>query len=106
MLQDCSHDVCQALPALGFDLELSSPLRCQPVEFCVAASLGRTPIGDKEILVFQAMESGVQRALLNLQRLFGDHLDSLRNRIAVNRPERHDSKYEQVKSALRKVDFV
>ncbi len=95
----------QALPALSFDLELSSALRRQPIKLCVAARLGRTPFGDQKILVFQAMESGIQRALLDLQRLFRDHLDALRNRIAVNRPERHDSKNEQVQCALRKVEF-
>src|SRR5271170_6174955 len=105
MLQDRSHDVGQTLPALGFDLELSSTLRCQPVKLCVAARLGRTPFSDKKLFVFQAVECGVQRTLLDLQRLFGDHLDALRNRIAVNRPERHDSKNEQMKGALRKVEF-
>jgi len=105
MLQDGGNNAGQPLPALSFSLELKAALCAQPVKLCVAASLGRTPFGDQKTLVFQAMKCGVQRALLDLQRIFRDHLDALRNRISVNRSERDDTKNEQVQRSLGKVEF-
>src|ERR1700735_4643500 len=105
MLQDGGNNAGQPLPALSFSLELKAALCAQPVKLCVTASLGRTPFGDQKTLVFQAMKCGVQRALLDLQRIFRDHLDALRNRISVNRSERDDTKNEQVQRSLGKVKF-
>jgi hypothetical protein len=105
MLQNHGYDFGQALPALGFGLELSASLCRQPIKLCLAAGFGGTPLGDEKLLVFQAVKSGIQGALLDLQCFLREHLHVLRNGISVNRPERDDTKNEEVQSALREIEF-
>src|SRR5580698_3797054 len=105
MLQNDGHDLSQTLPALSFGLELSAALCRQPVKLCLTPRLSRTPISGQKILVFQAVKSRIKRALLDLQRFFRNHLNVLRNCVTVNRPERYDTKNEQVQRALGKFEF-
>ncbi len=57
------------------------------------------------MLILQPVERGIQRALLDLQRLFRHHLDVLCDRVAMNRPTRDYAKNQQVQGALRKLEF-
>src|SRR5580704_17209971 len=52
------------------------------------------------------MECGIEGALLDLERVARDLLDSLRNGIAVNGSKRNDPHDEKVERALRKVKAV
>jgi len=99
------HNAGQAFPAFGLGLELRVASFREPVKFCFTACLGGAPFGDKKIFVFEAVKRRIERALLDLQCLFRDHLHALGNRISVNWSLRDDAKDEKVECALREFEF-
>jgi hypothetical protein len=105
MLQDHVDNSGQASPALGLGLELRSTLCGQPIKFCLASRPARAPFGDEKLLVFEPMEGRIERSLLNLQSFFRDLLNALRNRIAVDWPERNDAKDQEVQRTLGEIEF-
>jgi hypothetical protein len=51
------------------------------------------------------MQSGVERALLDLQGLFRNLLDPLRNRIAMDWPQRNNAEDQQIQRTLWEIKF-
>jgi hypothetical protein len=56
--------------------------------------------------MLQAIESGVQRALLNLEEIFGDLLDAQEDAVAMQRAKRDGFEDEHVQSALEKFELL
>jgi hypothetical protein len=105
MLQNHADNLSQASPAISLGLELRSTLCGQPIKLCLASRLARAPFGDEKLLVFEPMKGRVERALLDLQSFFRDLLNALRNRIAVDWPERNDAEDQQVQRTLGEIEF-
>jgi len=56
--------------------------------------------------VLQAVQCGIERALLNLQQFVGDLLDSLGHGLAVHRLERDRPHDEEIERTLYQVGLV
>ena len=78
----------------------------QFVKLGFAARLCLLPVGGEELLILQAMEGRIERALLYLQRFARHLLDSVRDGVAVDRAKSDDAEDEEVESALREVESV
>src|SRR5262245_52356422 len=103
LLQHEADTARQAIPRRLFLFEtLLAGLR-QSIEARAAVVLGRAPVGGDPALAFEALQSGVERALLDLQDLVRQLADALRNRPAVQRLERDRFHDQQVDGALNEV---
>jgi hypothetical protein len=83
-----------------------SAARCrQAVELYAPVRGGQAPLGRDPAESFDAMESGVQRALLNAQDVIGDLLDVTRDGIAVHgcagRERLQDQKVQRALEVVR-----
>src|ERR1700761_7382455 len=76
------------------------------IELRVTACLRRLPVGDEQFFVFEAMESGVKRSLLDLQGIARHLLNPLRDGIAVNGAKRNYPHDEEIEGTLREIEFV
>jgi hypothetical protein len=72
-------------PAAGCSGEFLAALRGKPVELCLAIVFAYAPLGGEQAAVFKAMEGGIERALLNFERILRGVLDHLRDRMAMRR---------------------
>src|SRR5207244_3464076 len=81
---------CMSQPVVLRPLSLfrGLPFRCEPP------------------LLFQPMESGIERAGLYLQKFFGFRANCLRDSEAVARPPLQDLQDEHVERSLKNVDAV
>jgi hypothetical protein len=86
-------------------LELGSPLGGQAIKLSLAAGFRFSPFGSQKIPVLHPMQRRVQGALLYLQNVMGDLLDSLRDRVAMYRSEGNDLQNQHVKSSLWEIGF-
>ncbi len=77
-----------ARPAFGFSRELTCPARRQAVELGAPVVLGRAPLRANPPLLLELHERGVERALIEPQRVAAHLLDAPRDAVAVLRPER------------------
>ena len=84
-LQDQSDRRGEPLPVCLFTLQvLFSGLR-QGIIFGAPVILGLAPLGGDPVLLFQPVQRGVERALIDLQHVFRDLPDALRDGPAVHR---------------------
>ena len=56
--------------------------------------------------MLQAIQRGVERALLNLQAAVGDLLNAQQDAVAVQQPERDGLEYQEVEGALQQLGRV
>jgi len=96
---DQPNRVREPAPLLEFRLQPRASSRRQRIELRAAIVLRILPLGLNPALVLQTMQSGVQRALLNLQHAFGDLHNALRYRPPVHRLQRKRLQNQQVKRA-------
>src|SRR5215468_4906237 len=75
-LEDPADREAEGLPAPRLRLELLLSQRAQPVEPGSPAVLRRAPLREQEALLLQAVERGVQRALIDLEHLARALLDA------------------------------
>jgi len=101
--QHQSDGLRQPLPVEPFGGQLRPALPRQAVELGVATGLRRPPLGPKPAAVLEPVQRGVQRALLHLEGVFGDLLQTLPDGVAVERSERNDLQQQQVERALKKI---
>src|ERR1700728_635091 len=94
-------------PVTGFFFrsELVAAFGGEAIEAGLAIVFRFTPIGGDPAALFQSMESGIERALLNLEHVGRDLPDTLGDAVAVDGTERNDFKNEQVEGALQQVGF-
>ena len=93
----------KARPSGRFFFELLTAFGGEAVEFRVAAGVGCAPLGGKVASVFEPVQRGIKRPLLDLQHIARDLLDALGDGVAVNGPRRGDFEDEQIEGALRQV---
>src|SRR5262245_10025478 len=91
------------LPLADFNGQLPPSGRRQLVVLRAAAQLRHAPLGFNPSLVLEAMECRIERALIDLQDIFGDLLDAFRDRPAVQRLGSQRAEDEQVECARQKV---
>ena len=75
----------QLLPLLGLLLQLAAALRREAVEARAAVVLGDRPVGIDPAAILEAVERGIERPLLDLQKGVGALLDQPRDGVAVRR---------------------
>src|SRR5579859_5536986 len=96
----------QTSPALCLASQLRLAFAGELIELCFAAGFRGSPIGSKKLLEFEAVQRGVERPLLHLQSLPGHLLNSLGNRVTMNRPQRNHAENQEIESALREVNLL
>src|SRR4030095_8686960 len=74
----------KAVPIRFLARQMLAALRRQLVELSLPAVVRLAPLGGEPDSLFQAMERGVQRALLDLQHFLGDLPDSLGDAVSVH----------------------
>ena len=95
----------ELLPTLHLGLQLFPALGSKRIELRVAACLRGFPLRFQPAAIFEAVEGGVKRALLELKKVAGDLLNPLRNGVAMNRPQRHDLEDQHVEGSLEELGF-
>jgi len=74
--QDAADRLRQPLPLLRLAVELASSERRQPVELRALAEIGMPPVGGNPVAMLEAVEGGVERALVDLEDVARDLLDA------------------------------
>src|ERR1035438_1919151 len=95
-IQYGSHRRREPVPALGFHAQPFTPSRRELVELGAPVVVRRPPLALEQTLVLQTEQSGIQRALLDVERASGDLLDAQQHAIAMTRPERNGLQDQQV----------
>src|SRR5207253_8172652 len=96
-LEDQADSLREPLPVAGLSPELAASLGGEAIELCFAPGFRFAPLGRQEALVFEAMQGGIERALLHVP---GDLLEALGNGVAVNGSDSSHREDQQVESAL------
>ncbi len=81
--EDQTDGVAEALPIDELRVHLPAAFLCEGVEFSFAAGFGFFPFGLQPTSVFQAMEGGIEGALMDPEEVFRYLLKALRDGIAV-----------------------
>ncbi len=93
----------EALPIGFLRLEIFLSGACEGIIFCAAIVFGFAPFGLNPGLLFEAMQSGVEGALIDLEDIVGDAANALGNGPSVHGFEGNGLKDEKVESALDEV---
>lgn len=93
----------ETVPVGGFFFELDAAGGGEGIELGDAAGFGFGALALDPAFVLEAMESGVQGALLNLQNVAGDLLDALGDGPAVLGLESQGFEDQEIESALDEV---
>jgi len=94
---------CEPVPAFGFLAQAAAPGRGQGVIFGAAVVIADAPFGGDEVLVFQAVEGGIQGSLGNFQRVAGDLLDAQQHAVTVQRLQRDGFENQHVECSRQQV---
>src|SRR6185436_5505648 len=97
--QRARHCLGETVPAHGFVAQSTTSECGKTVVLRFAIVLGGAPVAVDQSLMLEAIECGVQRALLNEQCAAGDLLDTKEHAIAVQLAERDCLENEEVESA-------
>ena len=92
------------LPVRQFFFELLAAGFREGVKLGAAIIFGGAPFRADPFLAFQAIERGIERALLDLQDVARDLLDALGDAPAVHRFERESFQDQQIERALQNFD--
>src|SRR6266581_2854150 len=103
-LEDLGDRGGESAPAGFFPFELFAPEPRQLIKLRAAIVLRSSPARLDPAAAFQAMESGIERALLNEKNLTGNLVDTFGNRPAVLRFQGKRPEDQQIQRALRKID--
>ncbi len=95
-----------ALPLLGFGLELTAAGLRQLIELRAAAVLGFTPRGAEPAGFFEAMEGGEERSRFHLERPLGDLLDPPRHAEPVQLAGRERLQDQQIERPLQQIQLT
>src|ERR1041384_2574008 len=83
--QHADHHPGDAIPVLGFELELPAACCGDRVELRLAVVVGRAPRRGDPLLLHEPHEAEIDRALIDPQRLLRDLLDAAGNAVAMQR---------------------
>jgi hypothetical protein len=96
----------QVIPDHRFGLEMRPPLGGEFVKLGFTSGLRRLPSGGKQPYVFETVESGIERVLLDPQSLAGHLLKSLCDGITVNAAKRNKPDDEEIERTPREIESV
>src|SRR5580700_1684926 len=99
--QDETDGAGHLAPATGFCSKLLSTLCGQPIELRFAIVFADAPFGSEQAAVFETMQSGIERALLDLKRVLRGVLDDAGDGVSVRRPHDECAQDEHVERALQ-----
>src|SRR5580693_5269127 len=99
-LQDEPYRRRQPFPIRFLGTEIFLPRLSQRIILCAAIVLRFAPFCLDPRLLFKAMQSGIERALIHMQNVVRNAPNALRNGPAVHGLERDRFQNEEVKSAL------
>src|SRR5207253_4663198 len=103
-LEDLRHGGGEGAPSAFLKFQLFAPQPSQFIKLGAAIVLRYSPARGDPVLALQAMERGIQRALLHKQNFAGNLVDALRNRPAVQGLQSDGAENQAVQSALREID--
>src|SRR6516164_8985390 len=86
-LQNAAYDVRHALPRFSLGLQLPFACRRQPIELGFALVFRFSPIAGDPASMLETIKRRIERALLDLEAISGNLLDSQQHAVAVQRPE-------------------
>src|SRR5579872_7274845 len=92
-------------PCLGFQVELLLARSREPVESRSTAKFRNSPLRRNPALMFQTMESGIKRALVDAQYVQGSLLNPLRDCPPMHSAQLQGSEDEKVEGALQHIHF-
>src|SRR5262245_29506444 len=72
---------------------------------CAAIVLGDLPLGSNQVLTFEAVERGIQRALPQLEHVLGPLFDAFGNAPSMHRLELQRLEHQHVEGPLQDVAF-
>ena len=75
----------------------------EPVKLRLAVVFADSPLGGEQAAVFETMEGGVERALLDFEGVFGGVLDRLGDGVAVRGAHDEGAQDEHVQSSLEDI---
>src|SRR6266481_10144611 len=102
-VQDQSDRRRESFPVCLFALQVFFPGIRKGIIFGTPVILGLAPLGGDPALLLQAVERGVKRTLIDLQLLFGDLADALRDGPAVHGLESDSLEDQQIECALDEI---
>ena len=105
-MQNQSHRSRQPLPFGGLFYELLASLSSQRIEARLTVILANAPLGADPLLVFKALESKIERTMINEKDLFRLTLYGARYALPVTRAEHEGFENEQVERALQEGDAI
>jgi hypothetical protein len=82
------------------------PFFGERVELDLSAGIGFLPFGLKPAIVFEAVERGIERALVDLEEFFRNLLKPLRDGIAVAGAQGDNLQDQHIESAAEKFLFA
>ena len=94
----------QLLPARSLDGELLAAGRGEPIDAHALPILGDVPIRRDPFLSLEAVQGGVERSRVDLQRLVGVGANHLRDAVSVTRPPAQRLQDDEVEGALKQLD--
>src|SRR5207248_2197360 len=89
-LQYQSNRLADAAPFGSLDLEALRPGASQRIELRLASAIGDAPLRPKPSTLFEPVQRGIQRPLIDLKRRFRHLIEPLRDCVTVERTKRHD----------------
>src|SRR4030095_6801555 len=101
--QDARNRSSQPLPVLGFHIQLLAPRSRQTVEARAASEFRHAHFGLDPSLMFQSVKSRIERALIDLEHVFGYLLDAFGNIPAMLRSVLERAENQKIQSSLQKV---
>src|SRR5580698_393767 len=102
--EDAGDGAGEFVPLAGFEVELRAALRREGVKLCAAIVFGSSVGGGDPFALDEAMERGIERALLDLEHFVGAEFDGLGDGVAVRGAEQERAEDEQVERALEHFD--
>src|SRR4051812_48571858 len=103
--QDPVDGAHQLVPAIGLRLELAAALWRQAVIARAPVVFGGTPERRDPAAVLEAVESRIERAVLDLKNIFRTMLDGVGDGVAVRGAERQRLEHQDVERPLEHVAF-
>src|SRR5687768_8348572 len=105
-VEDQRDRLRQLRPAAAFDGELLSSGLGEAVKLRFAPGVRHLPLRLQQLALFEPVERRIERALLNLEAVFGDLADALGDAVAVPRAGRGHLQHEEVERPLKQVGLV
>src|SRR6185437_3287936 len=98
--EDEPDGACHSPPSADCGVQLLSALAGEPIELGLAVVVADAPLGGDASAILEAMERGIEGALLNLEGAFRGPFDGLRDGMSMGRSHEQGAQDEQIEGAL------